>query len=70
MQEKQQDLQVKQETRVVSKMKDLGKSMLDGMLKQVESFAKLDQTPLNQQETAFALDILESVYKKVQEQNL
>ena len=36
MQEKQQDLQVKQETRVVSKMKDLGKSMLDGMLKQVE----------------------------------
>lgn len=70
MQEKQQDLQVKQDLKAVSKTKDLGKSMLDGMLKQVEAFAKLDQTPLNQQETAFALDILESVYKKVMEQGL
>lgn len=70
MQEKQQDLQVKQDSKAVSKTKDLGKSMLDGMLKQVEAFAKLDQTPLNQQETAFALDILESVYKKVMEQGL
>lgn len=60
------ELQQKQEI----KTKDMGKSFLNGMLQQVEAFAKIDQTPLTQQEKAFALDILESVYKKVMEQGL
>lgn len=62
--------ELNKESRAVAKSKDLGKTMLNGMLQQVEAFAKIEQTPLNQRETAFALDILESVYKKVQEQGL
>ncbi len=49
---------------------DIGKAMISRMMDQVQAFAHLENTPLNDKEKAFAIDIVEALDKSLSERKI
>lgn len=62
-----QETQTKNEVKVV---KDVGQSVVNNLLAQVESFASIEATPLNNLEKKYAVSIIERINKEVNERNI
>ncbi len=59
-----------QTTELTKQLPDIGKAMISRMMDQVQAFANLENTPLNDKEKSFAIDIVEALDKALLERKI